>query len=284
MLLVIAAAFLCIAHLSGNNMEFSRSNAGWNGTSSFFYDLDRHRTIDITDPAQLSGYAGNTTLFIIAPERSPTSEELESYAAFLRDGNTLVLADDFGTGNSILAGLKSRIAIIPSNLSSLDRMYNEPYSVIVYRAVDGGPFSLPPDITLNHPAHLEGGTPLFLTSVMSWSDNNGDRRYTMGEEMGTFPVMCLDASGPGRIVVVSDPSIFINSMYSQPENENNRLLIHSLVNSGDTLLIDQMNSRTAGGTGLGWILGAIRNSIFIEVFIIIILVLATAWVWNRKIL
>ena len=104
----------------------------------------------------------------------------------------------------------------------------------------------------------------------------------MGEEMGTFPVMSMDTSGPGRIVVLSDPSIFINSMYSQPENENNRVLIYSLVNYGDMLLIDQMTSRTAGETGLGGVLFAIRNSIFIEVFIIIILVLATAWVWNRK--
>ena len=282
MLVVIAAAFLFIVHMSGNNLEFSRSNGGWNGTSSFFYDLDRHRTIDITDPAQLSGFSVNTTLLIIAPDRSPTPEELESYAAFLRDGNTLVLADDFGAGNSILAGLKSRITIIPANLSSLDRMYNEPYSVIVYPANEEGPFPLPPKSTLNHPAYLEGGTPLMLTSVMSWSDGNGDRRFTMGEEMGTFPVMSMDTSGPGRIVVLSDPSIFINSMYSQPENENNRVLIYSLVNYGDMLLIDQMTSRTAGETGLGGVLFAIRNSIFIEVFIIIILVLATAWVWNRK--
>lgn len=282
MLLVIAAAFLCIVHLSGNNMEFSRANGGWNGTSSFFSDLDRHRTIDITDPAQLYGHPGNTTLLIIAPERSPTLEELDSYAALLRNGNTIFLADDFGAGNSILNGLKSRIAIIPANLSSLDRMYNEPYSVIVYRAGDEGPFSLPPSITLNHPAYLEGGTPLLLTSVMSWSDSNGDRRFTMGEEMGTFPVMSMDASGPGRIIVLSDPSIFINSMYSQPENENNRIMINSLVNSGDMILIDQMNSRTAGESGLGGVLFAIRNSIFIEVFIIIILVLATAWAWNRK--
>ena len=40
---LVAAAFILVMHLSTNTMEFSHYNSGWNGTSLFFSDLDRHR-------------------------------------------------------------------------------------------------------------------------------------------------------------------------------------------------------------------------------------------------
>lgn len=280
-IVIIAAMFLLVVHLSSNNMEFSRYNSGWNGTSSFFFDLDRHHVSDIRDPDQLYGHPGNTTLLIIAPHRAPTTEELGAYAIYLRDGNTIFLADDFGSGNAILAGI-SRITILPGNLSSLDRAYPDPYSVVVYRAVNDSPLNLPESLALNRPAGIEGGSSLVLTSVMSWNDANGDKRYTRGENMGTFPVMTMESVGNGRIIVFSDPSIFINSMYTQSENGNNRIFIRDLTSRDDAVLIDQMNSRTADTSGFSEILHVIRNTIMIEILIIGLLMLGIAWAWKKK--
>ena len=281
---LVAAAFILVMHLSGNNMEFSRYNADWNGTSSFFSDLDRHRSTDISNPGKLAGYPHNTTLLIIAPERHPTVQELAAYSAFLKEGNTIFLADDFGTGNEILAGIGSRISIIPGNLSSLDRRYPDPYSVIAYRTAEKSPVALPPDIALNRAAPLDGGAPLMLTSVMSWIDANGDRRLNMGEEMGTIPVMVTDSIGPGQLIVLSDPSIFINSMYSDEENRNNRYLIHTIVTRDGMVLVDQMNSRTADASGFGEILHLIRTTINIEISILCLLMLGVAWAWKKKVI
>lgn len=280
--LVLAAVFILIFHLSLNNMEFSRYNAGWNGTSVFFSDLDRHRSIEITDPGKLSGHPPNTTLLIIAPHRTPTPAELAGYNEFLKEGNTIILADDFGTGNAILAGIGSRISIRPGNLSSLDRRFSDPYSVTVYRTTEEGPVPLPPDLTLNRPAQLEGGSPLMLTSVMSWVDTNGNRRLNFDEDMGTFPVMAEDARGTGRIIVLSDPSIFINSMYMLAENGNNRFLIQTLVNDDGPLLIDQMNTRTADASGFSEILHVVKNTVNMKIFIICLFVLGIAWAWKKK--
>ena len=279
---LLAAMFILVMHLSGNNIEFSRSNTGWNGTSLFFSDLDRHMCTDISDPEKLTGYPANTTLLIIAPQRHPTAQELTAYSAFLSKGNTIFLADDFGTGNEILAGIGSRISILPGNLSSLDRRYSDPYSVIAYRTALDSPLMLPEDIALNRPAPLKGGSPLMLTSVMSWTDANGDRRLNQEEEMGTIPVMATDSLGPGQLIVLSDPSIFINSMYSLEENGNNRNLIRNIVSRESPVLIDQMNSRTAEVNGLGEILHVIRNTVYIEVFIFFLLMLGIAWAWNKK--
>jgi hypothetical protein len=283
-IVLLAAVFLLAVHLSANNMEFSRSNIGWNGTSSFFSDLNRHHTVDIIDPGQLAGYPPNTTLLIIAPYRHPTAEELAAYSAFLKKGDTIFLADDFGTGNEILSGIGSHVSLLPGNLSSLDRRYPDSYSVIAYRAVDEEPFSLPSDIALNRPAALDGGSPLMLTSIMSWIDLNGEHRLTRGEELGTYPVMVTESIGTGQLIVLSDPSIFINSMYSQPENGNNRDLIRNIVTLNNQVLIDQQNSRTAGASGFSEILQVIGNTSTIEIFIICLLMLGTALAWRKKII
>ena len=93
-------------------------------------------------------------------ERDPTDEELNAYRAFLDRGNTLFLADDFGTGNRILTGLSSRITISPGPLASLDREYADPYSVVVYRLGNESLVDDTPALLLNAPAALDGGTPL----------------------------------------------------------------------------------------------------------------------------
>lgn len=282
--LILAAAFILVVHLSANNMEFSRYNPGWNGTSSFFFDLDRHRMADIVAPSDLLDQPGNATLLIIAPYRHPSKDELAAYTDFLNNGNTIVIADDFGTGSDILAGLSSPVTILPGNLSSLDRRYADPWSVVAYRATETGPLSLPPDIALNHPAALDGGTPLMVSSVMSWNDANGDKRYTMGEEMGTFPVLVSAESGNGRIVVLSDPSIFINAMYTQPENANNRLFISGLVGGDNRILIDSMNSRTANTTGFSEVLHVLRSTVSVQILLIGILMTGLAFAWRRRML
>ncbi|MDO9325556.1 MAG: DUF4350 domain-containing protein [Methanoregula sp.] len=280
--IIVVAVFILVMHLSANNMEFSRNNPGWNGTSSFFSDLDRHRSIEIMDSKNIPGHHPNSTLLIIAPENHPTTQELAAYRAFLKEGNTIFLADDFGTGNEILVGMGSRISILPGNLSSLDRRYSDPYSVIAYPTSEKSPVILPNDIALNRPAPLEGGSPLMLTSVMSWTDINGDRRLNYGENMGTFPVMVTESIGPGQLIVLSDPSIFINSMYLQEKNGNNRILIRNLLSRDGQILIDQMNSRTADASGLGEILHVIRTTIIIEILILCLLMLGIAWAWKKK--
>lgn len=278
---LIAAVFILFMHLSANNMEFSRYNTGWNGTSVFFSDLDRHRSIEISNPNNLAGYPPNTTLLIIAPHRHPTAQELAGYSAFLKEGNLIFLADDFGTGNEILAGIGSQVSILPGNLSSLDRRYSDPYSVVAYRASDERAFYLPADIALNRATPLYGGNPLMLTSVMSWTDVNGDRRLNMNEDMGTFPVMVVDYIGPGQLIVLSDPSIFINSMYSLEENGNNRKIIQNIVTRDGQILIDRMNSRTTDASGLSEILHVIRTTINIEIFILCLMMLCIAWAWKK---
>jgi hypothetical protein len=278
--ILLASVFVLFVHLSTNTMEFSQDNIGWNGTSVFFSDLDSHKTLEVTDPEELTGYPPNATLLIIAPYRNPTAGEIAAYDAFLQAGNTIFLADDFGTGNEILDGIGSSISILPGNLSSIDRKYADSSSVVAYRTPGESPRPLPASLDLNNPAALNGGSPLIMTSVMSWIDTNGDGKINGGEAMGMFPVMARDERGQGQLIVLSDSSIFINSMYS--DNENDRELIQNITSRGGPVLIDQMNSHTADKNRFSEILHVIRTTTTIEILVLCLMIFALACAWKKK--
>ena len=282
-IILLASALLLAAHLTSNTVEFSRYNTGWNGTSAFFSGLDRHRVTDVTDPAGLATNGNSTILLVIAPDRHPTAEETDAYRAFLERGNTLFLADDFGTGNEILHGIGSRISILPGNLSSIDRAYGDPYSVVVYNVTNVSPVQSLSAVVLNRAAPLEGGTPLLMTSFLSWTDTNGNQRIDSGEALGTFPVMAKEKIGNGELVVLSDPSIFINAMQDLDGKYDNPKLIENLAGGGGPVLISQMNSRTSGTEGLSTILHVMKTTLSTEILVIIVLLLIAAVAWKRKI-
>jgi hypothetical protein len=281
---LLAALLVLSAHLAGNNLEFSQYNTGWNGTSQFFFNLDRYHATMIDSPPQLAAYRANALLLIIAPQRTPTGQETAAYRAFLEQGNTIVLADDFGSGNRILRGISSRVLILPGNLSSIDREYADPYSVAAYRVANESPVRSVSTLLLNRPAPLEGGTPQVMTSVMSWVDANGDRRINSDEAMGKFSVIAKDTIGSGELIVISDPSIFINAMQDPVGTYDNKNLIRDLTTREGPLLIDQMNSRTRDAEGMSEIFHVMRTILPVQVMFFGVLMLAVAISWKKKLL
>ena len=137
-------------------------------------------------------------------------------------------------------------------------------------------------ILLNRAAPLEGGTTLVRTSSMSWIDENGDRRINNNEQMGSFAVIAADEIGNGRLIVISDPSIFINSMYAEDARWDNRVLINNLVGGDGAILVDGTNSRTRNAEGLNEILHVIRTTLLIELVLFGVLMLGVAWAWRQK--
>lgn len=281
-LVLLLSALILTAHLSTNSLEFSQYNDNWNGTSQFFYGLDRHHTIMVTEGSQLTPYRGGALLLILAPHRQPTTDEITAYQTFLDNGNTLVLADDFGTGRQILQRIGSRITILGGNLSSVDRQYADPYTVVAYRAETSPLFPDCHTLITNRPAHAVGGTALMTTSVLSWVDDDGDRRLKAPEAMGQFTVMAQEDISRGKIVVITDPSIFINAMLEPDQPGDNLACIRDLARYNGTVLVDQMNSRTRDTEGISEILHLIRTTIPVNVLVLALLVLVVAVAWRRK--
>lgn len=279
---LLAATLVLVVHVSSNNLEFSRYNTGWNGTSTFFSDLDRHHVTMVTDIRDLAAYRNNTLLLVIAPLREPTAAEISAYRSFVERGNTIFLADDFGTGNAILERTGSTITILEGNLSSIDREYADAHAVIAYRNANGSYVRNTVSLVLNRPAAIEGGDPLLMSSILSWIDENADRRLNEDEVMGQFPVLAEEQIGRGRIVVLSDPSIFINSMMESDQPGDNRQFIRDLTGGDGIVLVDQVNSRTAHAEGASGILHLIRTITVLEFAALSLLVAALIWAWRRR--
>lgn len=187
--------------------DFSLDNPYWNGMSAAASDLG------ISDGAALD--PSSTALLIVGPDTPFTAARVESIKGYLASGGLVLLLDDFGEGNSLLEGLGAPVRINGSLL--LDPLFMEK-SRFYPRASPAGGYVHSVIMDYASSVQLQGsGTAgvrvLLESSAFSFLDLDGDGKYTAGEPYGPFPVAMEVAYGKGKLVVVSDSSILINSVY-----------------------------------------------------------------------
>jgi len=102
--------------------------------------------------------------------------------------------------------------------------------------------------------------------------------------MGKFAVIAKDEIGSGELVVISDPSIFINSMQDPGGAWDNQYLVRDLTTRDGPLLIDQMNSRTRDAEGMSEILHVTKTILPVQVMFLGVLMLAVAVAWRKRLL
>lgn len=202
LLVLLLAGGALYLHTTTTTEEFSRHNIGWNGTSSL--PAEEVRDLARLDPG--------STLLLLAPDRPFTPEEVGYLRAFLDGGGRVIIADEEGAANPLLADLGSEIRVRPGNLSSLERDYAHPGLFRGYVVGNDTLFAGVETVLLNRPAEVEGGEPLIETSVFTWDDVDGDGRVGEGETFGRSVVCARE----GNLIVIGDASLFINAML--PEN------------------------------------------------------------------
>jgi len=288
----IIVALSCIPlylHLTTSGAEFSRYNTQWNGTSLFFEDLQGRGAVMISDLPDILDYRGSR-LLVLAPDRTFTAEDLGAVRSYLAGGNTLILADDLGTGNQILEGIGAGIRLLPGNLSSLDFYLwdtqsgrYQPTSVIGSVTHEDSLTRGVEVLLLNKPVAVEGGEVLAETSLMSWMDENNDGRINPDEPLGTYSILTRERVGAGTLYVLSDPSIFTNGMVQLPGDMNNTLFLEHLVDA-PVLLVDQSHSRTGEAGGLIPLLAAARSTKVMEILMVGMISILIAYLFHRRIL
>lgn len=214
LLILLLAGAAAYAHATTTTEEFSRYNVGWNGTSALTVDEDP-----------------GATLLILAPEKPFTPEEVGYLRMFLDDGGSLLVADEEGNANQLLADLGSTIRVRPGNLSSLDRGHTDPGLFRGYVVGNSTLFAGIETLLTNRPAAIEGGEPLVETSVLTWDDGDGDGRVS-GDETFARRVVC---AREGNLTVLGDPSLFVNAMLAE-----NPTFIEKI----RPVLVDAAHSRT----------------------------------------
>jgi hypothetical protein len=180
-------------------------------------------------------------LTIIGPSTAFTNDETAGIRSFLEAGGTVLLADDFGTGNTLLTGLNVSARFSGKPLADLFYYSKVPSFPLISK------FSLSPiteniaTIVLNRPSYVNitnssRVTKLASSSPFSFVDLNGNGRPSPNETINSYPVMVDTQIGSGWLILVSDPSMFVNEMIDLYDNM--KLFQNLLKMGGDSLIFD----------------------------------------------
>lgn len=214
------------------DVHFDPNNTHWNGLSSAVKNSDPNRVTDLGDLREEVLYPSQSTLLIVGPTENFGPVEAQEVDHFLDSGGRVVLADDFGTGNDLLEGLEVDARF--SGVFLKDYVFKRGGSKLpTVENVEVSPLTENvSSLALNYSTTLEnlgeGSTVLARSSRYSYAVERPERGFEDRENEGPFPILAQIKYRDGNLVLMSDPSVFINSML---DKENNEALLKSL--SGD---------------------------------------------------
>ena len=270
LLLLIAAGLIVTAQFATTGEEYSRYNINWNGTSDFFGMAGDEKCVYSYDdlPAE-----GGSTLLIIAP-----GTDFTGLADYIYQGNTVIIADQSGNANIFLEQITSSIRVHNEQVRSTSMEYKD---MGIFRGtVEGDLFgSNVTTLTFDYPGYLTGGDIIAATSYLSWIDTNANNIPDSNETLKVYSLIASEDIGNGRIIVIADPSVFINSMLVRTHTENMQV-INALLSKD--LIIDQANSKTTSGGGLCPLLQAIHRYPALGTILITILFILAAVIGIRR--
>ncbi len=246
--IVVIAIFFLILFLSVsapivvNDSEYSIYNPGWDGCSDLAVktremgnfapniELVEGKRTEVVqrDLYEYEIEPQDTGLMIIGPEQEFSGESIDFVDDFLQEGGRMVLADDFGSGNTLLDGLDTDSSFHSTPLLDLS-FEGKPEFGVAYNTSEHDMTDGVSQVMLNSPTAVEkdaNATTLMRSSEASWLDEDGDGIKDADEEFSEYPLITVEEYGEGELILVSDPGIFINSMQ---ERKDNRILSENIL-------------------------------------------------------
>lgn len=183
--------------------DFHPQNPFWNGYSKLA-DMN----VEIVESAVQARNC--SALIITAPDIPYTEDELDAIRAMAKGGTTMLVLEDYGRGgNMILSSLGVPIRFTGDTIA--DPIMKDKNSKLPIAIEKGGR-----RIWLDYATRLEilGPGPRILASTTNYSyiDNDRDGLPDDPSQHGPYPIAAEYGMGKGKIIVVADSSIFINSI------------------------------------------------------------------------
>jgi hypothetical protein len=248
---LLAAILLSIAIISVTSYYwpiqevYHPYNNGWNGCSNLL-TLSRN-------PEFLYSYstpipAGTSLLIIIGPKVDFTPSETNVIQTFLTSGGIVLLADDFGTGNSLLENLNVSVRFSGKPISDLYFYDKQEFFPLISQFANDQLTNMLTTIAMSHPSYLEIRNPdaikiLAQSSPFSFIDYNGTGQIALNETTRPYPVIVSTQVGRGTLVLVSNAEAFANDMINL--YDNSKLFLNILTLSRGTTAFDLAHIRTA---------------------------------------
>ncbi|MFO8050830.1 MAG: DUF4350 domain-containing protein [Thermoplasmatota archaeon] len=236
--------FSTMVPVLSSNADFSIYNSSWNGCSDLGKDV--YRTGSFLPTIDISGSSeervvhnsfkeigedirpADSAILIIGPNIGFDPEEGRFMDEFLNQGGLLLLADDFGSGNSLLGHLNTSSRLSKDIMIDLSYMKKGEFAVTSDLASHPICTNMT-SILMNHPSVIEPSSvadPVINSSQTSWLDSVRNDKLDPEEREGPFPILTVEDYGRGELVLLSEPSLLINQM---KEHMDNGVLISNLI-------------------------------------------------------
>ena len=261
---IVVGLALLVGGATGTT-AFGSHNPDWDGTSELRSIADDGGT-EIVVAEETTAYddiEANGTVAIVTRPGEYQEQDLERLRGFLDRGGTLVVAArDEEIANPLVESLGGTARIDGAPLRDDREAFEGPDLPIVTNTTEH-PYVVEADgLALNHGTAIDPGnaTVLARSSEFSYLDRAGDGEPSGDEQLGARPVIVIERVGSGdgddsadtdvgtvdatdvdgrsggELVLVSDPSVFINAML---ERDGNRGFATGLLDAHDRVLLDQ---------------------------------------------
>ncbi|WP_276282392.1 DUF4350 domain-containing protein [Halorussus caseinilyticus] len=279
--LVVAVVAAGATAATTSDAPLGAYNYGWDGASA----LRTQAEAGGTDPqvarnaeAYRAADPAETVAVVLSPDESYRPTEVAPVVEFVARGGTLVVAADSGPhADDLLAAVGADARIDGAPVRDDRYNYRTPSLPVATNASDRRLARGVSSLALNYGTVVEpnGATVLVNTSEYAYLDRNRNETLDPSETPERRPVATVERVGEGRVVVVSDPSVFVNAMMDRSDN---RAFARNLLGTADRVLLDY--SHSAGVPPLVAATLALRGSPLAQIGLGA-LALALVGVWSR---
>lgn len=236
---VVLAVVLAVATSA---TAFGPYNYAWDGTSEFRDRIAEDPDTDLEIAHETDRYddedADETVAFVIAPETDYNETDTKRVRQFVENGGTIVVLDDFGQhSNELLAAIGADARTDGRLLRDGVNYESTPTMPVATTVEDTALAPGVEEVTLNYASAVEPGnaTVLVRTSEFAYFAETETPNLSASDELESRPVMTTEDIGSGQVVVISDPSILINTMIDRSDNTP---LVEGLYANESSVLFD----------------------------------------------
>ncbi len=223
---------------SPSTSDFALSNYKWNGLA----DLRSVCTVKIISSLKKLSYSNDSSVLLVIPQKPYSQQELALIRAFVTNGGTMLITDDFGYGNTVLSylGVSAKFSEVPL-VDPLFFYRNEDFPRILSVSAEIRTQGIT-SLVLNYATILlqtQGMEVLASSSRASFLDINGNKEYDQSEPQGPFAVAASIPLEKGEVKLLSDSSIPINSATGLDNNLQFLEYLAFGIDPPATLIIDR---------------------------------------------
>ena len=245
-ILTIALTLSLLWAGSTSSAAFGLFNPSWDGANEL-QSIAEESGVETKIVRNTTSYEkvppSGTIAIIIAPAKSYRAVEVRRIEQFIKNGGTLVLAEDFEPyGNQLLSRLGADTRYDGDLLRDERFYYRSPSMPVAPHVSENSSLRGVSSVTLNRGTALKphGAEVLVRTSEFAYLDRNFNEKLDPNESLNDYPVVVAETLGEGRIIAISDPSSLINAMLDQP---GNRELVIALFEPHERVFLDYSHAQ-----------------------------------------